>query len=145
MTAFYTPTAEERKAMIATKSYRYSLKHQEELREKARRNYAKAKQGELIGKTPKGWSLRNKEYHLRVKARAIAVLGGKCVRCGFDDIRALEADHIHGGGLRDKRSTYGRYRAIAKGESVGEFQCLCCNCNRIRQHTDGQWKGYLSR
>lgn len=74
-----------------------------------------------------------------------STLGGKCVRCGFSDSRALQLDHINGGGLRDKRSTATRYRQILSGKSVGEFQLLCANCNWIKRAENGEEWGYLSQ
>lgn len=71
-------------------------------------------------------------------------LGGICVRCGFDDIRALQVDHINGGGNRHKRE---RREARKRGEVVREYyrtllddkdlttkyQLLCANCNAIKR------------
>lgn len=64
---------------------------------------------------------------------AIDILGGKCAICGFDDIRALEIDHINGGGQTDRktRGARERYVAIAKGQTDG-FQVLCSNCHSIK-------------
>ena len=37
---------------------------------------------------------RRRDYRIRVKARAIKMMGGKCERCGYDDARALRLHHV---------------------------------------------------
>ena len=62
-----------------------------------------------------------------------------CALCGYSDIRALEIDHIHGGGYKAKKGTnYLTYlrklkleylrSVVAKKE---EFRLLCSCCNKI--------------
>jgi hypothetical protein len=74
-----------------------------------------------------------------VRTKAIVALGGRCVKCGYDaDSRALELDHINGGGGREYREGggfsgyYRRLKLVAEGERGGEIQLLCANCNRIK-------------
>ena len=61
-------------------------------------------------------------------------LGHKCSRCGFDDKRALQVDHINGGGEKDRQrfsqTTFLQY-VLANPEL---FQILCANCNWIKRH-----------
>lgn len=66
----------------------------------------------------------------RLRAKAIMKLGGKCVYCGCDDIKALELNHIYGGGYKD----YGNcnccrfYRDIIFGKWCDiEVTCKVCN------------------
>ena len=68
----------------------------------------------------------------------------KCALCDYSDVRALEIDHIHGGGYearKDKNRV--RYwkkirlqylRSLVK--KVPEFRLLCRNCN---------WTSHLER
>lgn len=73
------------------------------------------------------------------RARALAALGGKCVRCGFDDYRALQIDHKNGGGSLERRAGY-QAKAILqvlRGE-VEKFQLLCANCNWIKRFENGE-------
>jgi hypothetical protein len=43
-----------------------------------------------------------RQYQRKVKEKLFEILGGKkCVLCGFNDERALQFDHINGGGIRD--------------------------------------------
>jgi hypothetical protein len=64
-------------------------------------------------------------------------MGGKCVRCGFADYRALQIDHIEGGGLKELRERWGGnphtlYRYI-RDHGSGGYQLLCANCNWIKR------------
>jgi hypothetical protein len=95
---------------------------------------------------------KNREVRLRHSAaysraarwrRRLAVfqlLGNKCVRCGFDDPRALQIDHVAGGGTeerRNARSTAAYYdRILAVG--AAEYQILCANCNQIKRYENGE-------
>jgi hypothetical protein len=76
-------------------------------------------------------------YQKDVHKRAIEVLGGKCIKCGFIDIRALQIDHIHGGGLKElrKNGNYAIYYKIVKDpeKAKEDYQVLCANCNWIKR------------
>lgn len=70
-----------------------------------------------------------------------------CVRCGFNDIRALSIDHIDGGGKRQKEEIgvsriggIGFYRWLIRNNFPEGFQVLCMNCQfikRIENHECG--------
>lgn len=77
----------------------------------------------------------------RVRADARAHLGGVCQRCGFSDDRALQIDHVHGGGRKERSSSsagmlYRRVIASVPGET---YQLLCANCNWIKRHENQEW------
>ncbi len=76
---------------------------------------------------------QHKERNILRKAQAFDLLGDKCAICGFDDERALEVDHINGGGYKErlKIKSVGIYRKIIIGE-VDNYQLLCSNCNSIK-------------
>jgi hypothetical protein len=80
-----------------------------------------------------------KSYKNQRKALIMA-LGGKCCKCGYEDFRALELDHIRGGGSRLWREDSGRVkREIAEFTEYPDrareiYQVLCCNCNRIKKY-----------
>ena len=70
-----------------------------------------------------------------IRIVAIEKLGGKCTKCGYSDIRALQIDHVYGGGTRElyqlgRRKMY--QKVIDEAES-GNYQVLCCNCNWIKR------------
>jgi len=73
---------------------------------------------------------RNQTHKYRMKI--IEMLGGHCVRCGEDDWRCLQTDHIDGGGNKDfHNGGNARYCRIIREikENPNKFQLLCANCN----------------
>lgn len=82
------------------------------------------------------------EVRRRQRSAAVAMLGSICARCGFDDIRALQIDHVNGGGAQEtRRGGYQRMVArIARGMTEG-YQLLCANCNWIKRHENGEALG----
>ncbi len=77
-------------------------------------------------------------YRKNLRLKVIEHFGGKCMKCGFDDWRALQIDHINGGG----RKSFGKirpspvyYHNKLLGETPGvTYQLLCANCNQIKKH-----------
>jgi len=89
--------------------------------------------------------IRYKEGRRPVKARTIRtkivdLLGAKCCRCGFSDVRALQIDHVLGNGCKERKTMsqsklYGKiYNLIATKKDFGRYQILCANCNWIKKH-----------
>jgi len=90
----------------------------------------------------------NKEKHrnygrvksLKRKMKLVKKFGGKCACCGFDDWRALQIDHINGGGSRHRSefksgNSYVKYLLELSGEEIGKsYQMLCANCNWIKRY-----------
>lgn len=77
-----------------------------------------------------------REYHASMKKRVFDMLGLKCVRCGFDDIRTLQIDHVDGGGVADRaKMTVNYYKYILHNLLLGsvKYQVLCANCNWIKR------------
>jgi hypothetical protein len=76
------------------------------------------------------------ESRRRRRARALAKLGGTCCRCAFSDPRALQIDHVNGGG-RSEQAEIGN-DGIIKRVLAGEdgYQLLCANCNSIKRHEE---------
>ncbi len=78
-----------------------------------------------------------RKYQRQYRDLIHQLLGHKCVRCGFSDDRALQIDHVYGGGTKETRSmSVGAYRkkviaSVALGE--GLYQLLCANCNWIKR------------
>jgi len=102
----------------------YRDKHKEKIRSKARRHYHR-------------WA---QKYHAQRQVRRkemIDILGGHCVKCGIDDIRVLQIDHINGGGIKEIRhhSQEWLYKRVIKSFQKGEnkYQLLCANCNWIKK------------
>lgn len=74
-------------------------------------------------------------YREAQKDRIFELLGEECVECGFDDRRALQIDHLNGGGRQHRMSMNGSptrlYRYVL--DNPDEFQILCANCNTIKR------------
>jgi 5-methylcytosine-specific restriction endonuclease McrA len=83
----------------------------------------------------------NRDRLRKVRQLVLKTFGGKCARCGYDDWRALQIDHINGGGHAERKNSGGSesyYRRILKGEKSGKYQLLCANCNWIKRYERGE-------
>jgi len=97
---------------------------------------AEFKQNELRTVVPRT-SQQNQTRALRLLV--IRKFGGKCFKCGFSDYRALQIDHVEGGGKWDVRtSSYANMLRDALMDRDGEFQLLCANCNQIKRYETGE-------
>lgn len=107
----------------------------------------------LWSKTPGGraWHKKNRtDWARRWRVAALRKLGAKCVKCGFADFRALQVDHVNGGGHAERTLRKSIYRGIAVGlDKIGRYQLLCANCNWIKRfennedHSFGDYNQYL--
>jgi hypothetical protein len=95
------------------------------------------------------WAKKNREkilayrekYHQKLKQTVFSHYGrGKiqCVKCGFNDIRALSIDHINGSGTEHRNTNkYSGgikfYRWLKKNNYPDGFQVLCMNCQFIKR------------
>jgi hypothetical protein len=68
-----------------------------------------------------------------LRASVIAEMGGCCVRCGFSDVRALQIDHVYGGGRRELRQLTTAQFYVRLRQVPGDYQLLCANCNAIKK------------
>jgi hypothetical protein len=86
-------------------------------------------------------STRRREKFYALRAKVLDALGGKCKSCGFADERALQIDHINGGGQRERKAMGYRAgyphtyftRILADPDFLSKYQCLCANCNWIKR------------
>lgn len=67
-------------------------------------------------------------------------MGGRCKNCGFSDERALQIDHINGGGVKEKKNVKTNYNSFLlkqiqedKEQFIKKYQLLCANCNWIKK------------
>lgn len=75
----------------------------------------------------------------RLRKEVFDLLDGKCFACGFSDKRALQIDHVNGGGNKERKnhkSTYGYLKFVLKNK--GKYQILCANCNWIKREEKGE-------
>ena len=81
------------------------------------------------------------KYNNRLRHAVVDMLGSKCCQCGFRDYRALQIDHINGGGLKDKKLGKGFYIKRVLDEILagsGKYQLLCANCNWIKKSVNNE-------
>lgn len=109
-------------------------KNQDERKEKSGKYY-KTKSGEI--------KKYGRERYREIVNEIFELLGEKCSRCGYEDKRAIQIDHVNGGGNRERvarGNTVQIYKDILDGARNGskDFKLLCANCNII----EGIEKGY---
>jgi len=104
-----------------------------------------------LDKCRKHWARNNKSstsaWH---RLKLIMFLGGECAHCGFRDIRALQLDHINGGGNKDIVKFGGRqfnghqkmmrFYKNNPNEAIRTLQVLCANCNFIKMRENKESK-----
>lgn len=87
----------------------------------------------------------NKKFHEKNRNKLFDLLGNKCFNCGFTDKRALQIDHINGGGRieRIKYNTKEFHRIVLKSleKDENKYQLLCANCNWIKRYENKEWGG----
>ena len=96
-----------------------------------------------VGKKERGYQ---KNYLRKIRNAVIEALGSKCITCGFDDRRALQIDHINGGGSKERKTRPYRgsfHNAVLKSFLAKEnkYQLLCANCNWIKRVENREAKG----
>lgn len=81
------------------------------------------------------------KFYAQKRIEVVELLGGKCMRCDFSDIRALQIDHVNGSGIKDRKSITKMYYPVVI-ESVsnkeGKYQLLCANCNWIKRFENNE-------
>ncbi len=81
-----------------------------------------------------------------MRAAAVTHLGDCCARCGFDDPRALQIDHVLSDGNVDRntKSTWQILQSVLASIPGERFQLLCANCNWIKRHELGEHRGPIT-
>lgn len=109
--------------------HQYYMENRERIRQLKRDAY---------WKDIEGGRQRAADYRKKIRMELILLLGGVCWKCGFSDVRALQVDHIHGGGSYHNRhgsnATY--YKKIIGEIKAGskDYALLCANCNTIKKY-----------
>jgi len=77
---------------------------------------------------------------IKIRMETLSFLGGKCKKCGFSDWRALQVDHINGGGhLENKLGGHSRRALLNRiRKSPKKYQILCANCNWIKRYENNE-------
>ena len=96
-----------------------------------------------IKKKNSAWSIKKGRI---VRRAIIELLGSECVRCGNNDFRVLQVDHINGDGAIDrlKSSSYEKYLKEPL-EAIKKLQVLCANCNWIKRHEEREYMHIIKR
>lgn len=122
---------------MLTDYQKYQKKYRENNREKCKEAQRKWRASNLEKSREK-----SNKYYANLKSQVFEILGGaKCSRCGFDDVRALQIDHISGGGNKERvnsrHNPLGYYRSIVQNGGKG-YQVLCANCNWIKRFENNE-------
>ena len=132
--------AERRRALDRAKAARYRARHPDRIKEYKQRTEQRIRQvakeyraNNLLAHREKG-----KRIYAERRAAILEFFGPHCVRCGFSDRRALQIDHVHGGGARERKGkemSYVIMEAITSDprEACRRYQVLCANCNVIKR------------
>jgi hypothetical protein len=78
-------------------------------------------------------------YRHKWRWEIINILGNKCAKCGYDNLGALQIDHINGKGKYHVRTfngnRYSYYKHIYEDIKMGskDYQILCANCNWLKR------------
>lgn len=76
-------------------------------------------------------------YYDALRVHVINALGGKCARCGYDDLRSLALDHIDDLGKYEREVLTGRMIYHRAEYFPEDYQVLCYNCNHIKLMENG--------
>jgi len=87
----------------------------------------------------------DKSYRIKIRSSIFEFFNNKCVNCGFNDIRALQIDHINGGGSKERKliganSTFYKQVFESLTNKENKYQLLCANCNWIKRHDNNELK-----
>ena len=131
--------------------HQYYLDNMEKIKERGRRFYQehrdvcleRAKKSAWGKEHPEGRRVIVKRCEQNLKRRVLTHYGGGelvCVKCGFNDIRALSIDHLNNNGYEHrkemKRTGVNFYRLLEKQEYPRGYQTLCMNCNFIKREVE---------
>ena len=136
----------------------YYVKHSEEMKAYAR-NYRRTHKEDLKRKRAIHYEknkvtirLRNGEWQRKtarlLRSQLLQRFGGKCEKCGFDDPRALQIDHIHGDGAKERKAHnitgvrfYRKLLKLTDSELNRNYQLLCANCQWIKRFENHEYGG----
>ena len=93
------------------------------------------------------WNEYSKDRGRKLRLTTLQYLTGgpiECRSCGFNDERALQIDHIHGGGKREhdvmqNKVLYRKILDMSLEEARATYQVLCANCNQIKKRVNVEY------
>jgi len=82
----------------------------------------------------------DKKYRDNNRRIVLEHFNNECVSCGYNkDVRALQIDHINGGGSKERKNIgnsahyYLKVIESLNNNTSNEYQILCANCNWIKR------------
>lgn len=83
---------------------------------------------------------KRRNNNMKRRLEILSLFGRVCARCGFKDWRALQIDHVNGGGTTARKILPHSNSALLKiiKANPGRFQVLCANCNWIKRCEKGE-------
>lgn len=68
-----------------------------------------------------------------------------CVKCGFQDMRALSIDHINSDGAEHRKKLGGKniHKWLIENNFPPQFQVLCMNCQFIKRHEKNEYRTHI--
>ena len=88
-----------------------------------------------------------REYHVKLRKKALDILGGKCVECGLEETEEnsglLDFDHIKRSSKKRKTESSSETfrRVVYRGATAHEIiQLLCPNCHRLKTIRESEFK-----
>lgn len=136
----------------------YYQEHKNELLKKSHDRYLKNRPHLLEGRHRRylydkdGLSIKSHNQYYQIRREILQLLGNKCsnpncdVPNGMADIRALQIDHINGGGRKEVKSfpnsvAFYKFVLAQVKASSKDYQLLCANCNQIKRYEKQEGMG----
>ena len=89
------------------------------------------------------WRIASRKYSFKRRQQILEKFGGKCNKCGFSDVRALQLDHVNGGGTKESCAIYRTGVQRRALENPSEYQLLCANCNIVKRYENNEHRKRL--
>lgn len=130
-------SAEEHRQNHRDQARQWMIDHPEDYRTYHREYMRKARE-KWAKENPEKQRVIEVRHREKVRRETMMLLGGVfCAMCGFDDKRALQIDHIEGGGVNDpmRLKPWRRLSWIRDHQEEARqiYQVLCANCNWIKR------------
>ena len=120
---------------------KWHQKNKDRIREKKRLNMRKYR-----AERPDHYREQSRKAKAKLRNKVFDMYGRVCVRCGFDDIRALTLDHINNNGAEERKALgeRGVYRRAVEKYQPEEYRIICMNCQFISRIKNGRQNQHSS-
>lgn len=121
------------KVKAADKAYRERNK---ETRSEQQRKWRSQQSHDTLYNTQLASNQRLEVRRLSLRIAIFRCFESQCFLCGFNDIRALQIDHVNGGGTKERKTTntitYLRNILASIESCQKDYVVLCANCHQIK-------------